>query len=550
MERTYVRPKKSKKCGCSRRSATAGPDKGDRKEKKAKTSKENDDSDPNQVAEEFLAAARAIARCVDLFCNVEKLLRVGFLLQQEQAAENGELEEPEAERESRRKRLATLSTNILDRYKCNYQQLLHLAPGLRPLIADHPKSKQLTQIARKMNAVISGTRSDDATRLKVEIGHYAAPEPLVEALKPTIYNGGSLSRAHMGINHPVLASFLCPISGLEDFKKDPAQARKWMEIGRICMTSINFPVFLWAGKPPASNYNEDAMHEGLFQGYFVERIMCHIFTGPSTALGDDSRATRLCNASLHDMTTVEAEHIAYACVQPTANSNNRAFYYNIIDFIRECEDRDWAEGLLKWWNRALFKNENGREGGTTITDDNGPGNAAGSSSASGSINGLAKMRAQMAARVSAAKGPAGPGPTPTHPTPPQSSITPEPELPPPPIVRSPVIPDPELRPPPIVRSPRPRPLQNAPSPSKSLAPSELTPDEVLSEHGDDLLDPVDVSTTIKPRKKKAPKTKRATGKTAKRRMTVTEESDDDSEDEELPVAKSTKSRGKHVARRK
>jgi hypothetical protein len=43
--------------------------------------------------------------------------------------------------------------------------------------------------------------------------------------------------------------------------------------------------------------------------------MHHIFTGPSTALGDDSRATHSCNASLHDMTTVEAEHIAYACVQ-------------------------------------------------------------------------------------------------------------------------------------------------------------------------------------------------------------------------------------------
>jgi hypothetical protein len=74
-----------------------------------------------------------------------------------------------------------------------------------------------------MNAVISGTRSDDATRIKVQIGHYAAPEPLQEALKPTIYNGGSLSRVHMGINHPVLASFLCPISALEDFKKNPAQ---------------------------------------------------------------------------------------------------------------------------------------------------------------------------------------------------------------------------------------------------------------------------------------------------------------------------------------
>ncbi|KAG2046036.1 hypothetical protein BDR06DRAFT_899880, partial [Suillus hirtellus] len=93
-------------------------------------------------------------------------------------------------------------------------------------------------------------------------------------------------------------------------------------------------------------------------------IMQHIFTGPSTALGDDSRATRSCNASLHDMTTVEAEHIAYACIQARftisnknkwgeANGefNNQAFYYNIIDFIHDCKDQDWAQGLLKWWNK-------------------------------------------------------------------------------------------------------------------------------------------------------------------------------------------------------
>ncbi|KAG1762921.1 hypothetical protein EV702DRAFT_946003, partial [Suillus placidus] len=118
----------------------------------------------------------------------------------------------------------------------------------------------------------------------------------------------------MGINHPVLASFLCPISALADFNRDPVLAQKWMEIRWICMTLIDFPTFLWAGNPPGSRYNEDMMSEGLFQCYFLERVS-HIFTGPSTALGDDSCATHLCNASLHDMTTVEAEHIAYACVQ-------------------------------------------------------------------------------------------------------------------------------------------------------------------------------------------------------------------------------------------
>jgi hypothetical protein len=45
-----------------------------------------------------------------------------------------------------------------------------------------------------------------------------------------------------------------------------------METGRIRMTSIDFPVFLWAGYPPGSKYNEDAMNEGLFQGYFLERV--------------------------------------------------------------------------------------------------------------------------------------------------------------------------------------------------------------------------------------------------------------------------------------
>ncbi|KAG1823818.1 uncharacterized protein BJ212DRAFT_1262270 [Suillus subaureus] len=123
-----------------------------------------------------------------------------------------------------------------------------------------------------MNAVISGTRSDDATHLKVQIGHYVVPEPLKEGLKPTIYNGGSLSMVHMGINHPVLASFLCPISALVDFKRDPTLARKWMEIGHIHMTLIDFPVFLWARNPPGSRYDEDVMHEGLFQGYFIECV--------------------------------------------------------------------------------------------------------------------------------------------------------------------------------------------------------------------------------------------------------------------------------------
>ena len=72
-----------------------------RKVKKAKESKDDPD-------EEYLAAARAVTRCVDLFCKVEKVIKFGCLLQQEEAAESGDISEDEMERESREKRLSKL----------------------------------------------------------------------------------------------------------------------------------------------------------------------------------------------------------------------------------------------------------------------------------------------------------------------------------------------------------------------------------------------------------------------------------------------------------
>jgi len=43
--------------------------------------------------------------------------------------------------------------------------------------------------------------------------------------------------------------------------------------------------------------------------------MRHIFTSPSSAYGGETRATCTCNAALHNMTMVEAAHIAYGCLQ-------------------------------------------------------------------------------------------------------------------------------------------------------------------------------------------------------------------------------------------
>ncbi|KAG1816580.1 hypothetical protein EV424DRAFT_1324881 [Suillus variegatus] len=91
--------------------------------------------------------------------------------------------------------------------------------------------------------------------------------------------------------------------------------------------------------------------------------MRHIFTSPSSVYGEQMRATRTCNAALHNMTTVEAAHIAYGCLQVRSgigaknawsevdgNFNYRDFYNNIVDLIEDSPDPEWKDELLRAWN--------------------------------------------------------------------------------------------------------------------------------------------------------------------------------------------------------
>jgi hypothetical protein len=86
------------------------------------------------------------------------------------------------------------------------------------------------------------------------------------------------------------------------------RGQKKLASAGIRLTANDFPAFLWSGNPPGCDYDDDAMMDGLLQGYLIEhvsfsfniiinitllfvKVMQHIFTGPSTALGQDSRVT-------------------------------------------------------------------------------------------------------------------------------------------------------------------------------------------------------------------------------------------------------------------
>ncbi|KAF9228984.1 hypothetical protein BS17DRAFT_690623 [Gyrodon lividus] len=122
-----------------------------------------------------------------------------------------------------------------------------------------------------MNKAVRSTREDDSAYLKDKIGHYVSLNPAAAALSYPIHTEGG-STSHMGLNHPVLARLLCPITVLADFQTDPEETRQQLISGKIKMFHTEYPTFLWEGDPPANDFKEDNIHQGLFKGYLLERV--------------------------------------------------------------------------------------------------------------------------------------------------------------------------------------------------------------------------------------------------------------------------------------
>ncbi|KAG1720614.1 hypothetical protein EDB19DRAFT_1917834 [Suillus lakei] len=455
-------------------------------EKRATTNKESD-IDPHK---EFLATTK-------------QLINVGLALQQHNAAENGELSEDEDTQVCHDKQLSKMSSKVREQYKRNFAWLLQLSPSFKPLLGNPHKATELNAIIKKMDATISATHSDDASRLKSQISHYVAFNTKDHPICPAIYNGSGLC-THMGINHPVLARFLCPVRELKRFSEDANKGLKDIQCSKINLTASALPTFLWAGDLPGEDYDDDNMFEGMFDGYLLER---HIFTSPSSAYGGEMHTTRTCNAVLHNMTTVDAAHIAYGCLQVrfgisakntwskiNGSFNYRDFYNNIVKLIKDLPDPEWKEELLKAWNVKLFKNEEGHNNNTIQDGYNISG------SREDTNNDLARIHAQMTVRH-AAKAVLTPASSNREPTPvPSCEPTPVPSHEPTPVPSR----EPTPAPPPLTPKPRPivKPKPAVPADpvhTMSRAPSELTEAEP-----DEDSEPVQPATKNKKKAHKAP----------------------------------------------
>ncbi|KAH0827005.1 hypothetical protein J3R83DRAFT_4671 [Lanmaoa asiatica] len=394
-------PRKTQKHRSHRSSASAPHAKND---SDASESDSKPEANTRSTEKEYAVAARAVARCVDIFCHPRKVVDYIILLKEEEAVKNGELEESEAERKRREALLRVIPPKQRDRYQHAYDTFIELAPAFKELVNNPKKRDELRQVLGGMKKVITSVRSDDCARLKERIGRYVPVNPAKDVISPPIHDGQS-SRSHLGFNHPVLARFLCPIEHVKAYDVDPDGTRQKLLSGKIKVTSDVFPAFVWAGEPPGANFDDDSMLEGMFEGYFLERVMRHIFRGASTAFGEEPTGSRSCNAELHEMSKVVAPNIAYACLQARFNIssksrwsekdgafNYRNFYYAVLDIIEDCADKEWTDSLLRFHNCVVFGDENGR--GDRDSKD-GSGEKGSGSSASF----LARLHAQGQARA-------------------------------------------------------------------------------------------------------------------------------------------------------
>ncbi|KAG1800201.1 uncharacterized protein HD556DRAFT_1197914, partial [Suillus plorans] len=165
----------------------------------------------------------------DMFCDLKQVIQVCLLLEQEEAAEDGDETEEEQIRAARKKILADCDEITRARYKRTFEYVTEHAPYLGTLIGQRKKREELTQLIGEMQHMINHTHSEDTSRLKACMGSYAAPHPDKELVYPPIADD-SKNRAKMGFNHAQLGKMLCPAKHLVDYIKDPASSLdKWKD---------------------------------------------------------------------------------------------------------------------------------------------------------------------------------------------------------------------------------------------------------------------------------------------------------------------------------
>ena len=65
---------------------------------------------------------------------------------------------------------------------------------------------------------MSETRSSDSARLREKLPTYVLPNPRVNIMQPAV--NGSTTKAELGLNHPQLTGYLCPVEFAAEYREN------------------------------------------------------------------------------------------------------------------------------------------------------------------------------------------------------------------------------------------------------------------------------------------------------------------------------------------
>ncbi|KAG2038000.1 hypothetical protein BDR03DRAFT_862730 [Suillus americanus] len=179
--------------------------------------------------EQCIHVACWIPRGLDMFCDLNRVIQGCLLLEQEDAAKDGDRTEDGQIKAAHKKILSDYDDLTHTNYKQTFEYVMEHAPYLGSLIGKKKKCEELAQLIDKMQHMINHTHSEDTSHLKARMGSYAAPHPDKELIYPPIADD-SKNRTKMGFNHAQLGKMLCPAKYLVNYIKDPASSlNKWKD---------------------------------------------------------------------------------------------------------------------------------------------------------------------------------------------------------------------------------------------------------------------------------------------------------------------------------
>ncbi|KIM60201.1 hypothetical protein SCLCIDRAFT_16352 [Scleroderma citrinum Foug A] len=182
-----------------------------------------------------------------------------------------------------------------------------------------------------MVAVATGRRTDNTGSLKYNGLMYILKDPNTDKMDPLMPKIRNPSKANRGWNHQMIACHLCPAHDIDEFNSDP---QAYM----------------------------DLVHAGFLCGYALLRTWCHIFTGPTSAIHKNRKATKPSKGHLHGLQEPNIRNIMYVAIQLYFALSNESSWMDMISMVDltemfhavvqlvECKAHErWVHELMKFW---------------------------------------------------------------------------------------------------------------------------------------------------------------------------------------------------------